>query len=292
MEYNHNKPVMDINQYKRTRDMFKEYIAAQTGDTFPMDYETWSALPDEAKAPALYVNFFDSIQYAVYNSIKNGYSWVDESLLINNILVYLMRAIKGEKITKKNYTKGYVGTIISHAFIDEGKKIAPQNMAQSETSNIVPTADGEVDLFNTISDHKDLQTDVHSKQSIYDFWDVIATLDKDCLAVLDSILNGSKLGKRRAEKLPDIMMKLRAEFFEFRDLIPGHKDTFKDVYSDYRVESVECIMRDGTHAVYCGEQIVDHETGKSSVVFMGPEKDYIIPLTVAFDLQVESIETI
>lgn len=293
---NHNKPVMDLTQFTTTKKIFKEYTEA-LGAVYPLDFDAWDALPDEAKAAALFVNFFDIVYPEIVAGFNKGYSWCDDFECIHHLMDRFVYNVCKGVITAKTFNGKVMRTIIRNCYKDIGRIVCEKNRAENDVSNVSVTSDGdEIDIFQSrISDLIDVAEEAVSKDDVYAFWKAVDGLDNDSLAMIDHILNGKALGKKRLGKHDEIISVLRKTLAPFRSIFMHELDDdtvlFCDVYDAPNVESVVATMRDGKAAVYCGEKHVDTETGKISVVFMGDQCDYIIPLAAAHALVVRDIET-
>lgn len=84
-----------FTQFKETYNS----ICAAIGYVRPLSYEEWIQLPDEYKAGAIYVQFFDQICLA-YSKVKTNAAIEEEC--VSEVLAYIMKNVYGCSVSKLN----------------------------------------------------------------------------------------------------------------------------------------------------------------------------------------------
>lgn len=98
-----------FTQFKETYNS----ICAAIGYVKPLSYEEWIQLPDEYKAGAIYVQFFDQICLA-YSKVKTNAAIEEEC--VSEVLAYIMKNVYGCSVSK-----------MSSANLKAARKIASEN---------------------------------------------------------------------------------------------------------------------------------------------------------------------
>ena len=276
-----------MTDYVVFREAKKRYIAA-IGAEPPYSYAQWLALPDKHKAIALYVNFYDQVTLAW---TKAKAEFVDDEDAVSIVLQYLMTNVPLIVNDPKKYKESYIYRV---AYNCMGCLRRVQS-EQSRYANTVPQYKSvgidneEVDIFDTIAD-----TNCPKLHAIADLlFSVYDDLDSDTKKVIRCIIENKAITGRAKTKEAEIYHQLRKIFANYADdfLVPKLIcDNFADVLKyDSLIESATVMMRDGVKATYYGEKRVA-SNGKTEVVFFGPTQDYVIPVSIAYDLEVVEVE--
>lgn len=177
--------------------------------TDPYSYEEWVALPDDHKTVALYIQYFNEIILAWYKT-KSFYASEEEG--VETVLQYLHKNVPILEENKKKFNERYIYRVaynclycISHdRLIDEARW-------ELETSNICPTSDGEINMFDLIEDNDaSSEFDLSDRAIRAKFWEIVDS-DPDMAALVNNILNGEKLGfrgKRKEAAMENLKAKL------------------------------------------------------------------------------------
>lgn len=193
-------------EFYETRKIFREYLQF----TKPYTYEEWLALPEDHKCAALYVQFFDEIILAWYNS-KSFYACDQEG--VETICQYLSKNVPILKSNPKRFTPNYIYRVAYNCLycISHDRLIDKQRYYLNR-SNYITSGSDTFDLFDilVIDDNAEAGYDIDKRKVIQLFWEMIDS-DKDIQALVESILNSKRLpfkSKKKAEVLEKLKVKL------------------------------------------------------------------------------------
>lgn len=177
------------NSFSATRKMFSECIGYKKS----MSYDDWVNLPEDYKAAALFVHFYDQITLAWFSIVKVYGSFADQDG-VDIVLQYLMKNVEIINNDPKRFTPAYLYTI-SYNCINSMcngssrlKKIADNECV---ASCILGYGENDADIFDTVSgdlDCNDAERDRQRKA----FWDLIESKGKETIVVVAELL-GDKL---------------------------------------------------------------------------------------------------
>lgn len=133
----------------------------------PLSYSSWKRLPQDVKAVALYVQFYNEITLAWF---KVKTAWSNEADGVECINQYLMKNVNIIDKDRKRFNPKYIYRVAYNCLycvcIDPSKN---KESYQNETSNYVDTGDDELDLFDVISDGFDMDDDMIHRLFNYEF---------------------------------------------------------------------------------------------------------------------------
>lgn len=133
--------------FYKTYLMYKEYI----GYKKPYTYKQWMRLPDNFKAAALYVQFYDQITLAWY---KKRTEWSIEEEGVEVINQYLIKNVEKIKKDKKRFKEPYIYKVAWNCLyclcIDPSKN---KERYEHEESYYCNGPDGEVSLLEFIGEN-------------------------------------------------------------------------------------------------------------------------------------------
>lgn len=184
------------NPFSATRKIFSNYLLGKEQWSF----DEWAKLPDDDKAAALYLNFYDQITLSAYKVISNA-KWVDVDELVETTIQYLDKNVKIIKNDPKRYTPAYIYKITDNAlrnvaFYRKGDK----ERYQTTSSNIVDTEDGEIDVFETYMGSKSAEDTFFDGLDTEALWNVVKSLGPDAQDVALKLINGESFGRKNSEK--------------------------------------------------------------------------------------------
>ena len=286
-----------MEEFFKAKNMFTAALNIES----KLSFEEWMKLPDDYKAAALYVNFFDNITMAY---AKCADLCVDENDALSTLLQYLEKNVAIIMEHPERYKPAYIFTVSKNA-------MSPLRRIQKNRDRVTYVKSPEInDTWNsqrisgpTIEDGINCafayledpdQTPIDDDRDyIRDEIDtIIGKLDKTTLSVIDHLIYNVKLGKKGTLNYNKIVADLKKLLIRYKDeLTPEHHTIFADIIDcEEIIESAVVEMRDRTQAVYLGEKRVSNVTGKTEYVFFGPEQDYVISEQLAKDLRVISTE--
>ena len=122
---------------------------------------------DDLRAAALYVQFYEQITLAWYK-VRSFYTPEEDG--VSTMLQYLHKNVPIIEADPKRYSSKYIYQVafnclycICHDLILERERF------EREVSNIVPTNDGDVDLFDLVADRDQLEAEMMRNK----FWNII-----------------------------------------------------------------------------------------------------------------------
>lgn len=174
------------NQFRETRKLYINYLQY----TKPLSYVEWVALPEDHKAAALFVQYFDQIELAWYKA-KSFFTSEEDG--VYTVMQYLVKNVDKIKNDPKRFSESYIYKIAYNClYCICHDPITERIRWETTVSNIVPTAEGDLDLFDTtVSIHSEVEIQYERNR----FWDIINNLDPKARKVVNNILNGAPLGK-------------------------------------------------------------------------------------------------
>lgn len=132
-------------QFYLTRNIFRDSLKIKR----PMSYNRWVRIPDDMKAAALYVNFFEQITLAWYKTASVYSSDADG---VSTVLQYLQKNVAKILDDSKRYTPAYIYRVAYNCLFclcrDNNRH---RRVYDNETSNIQNGPDGEFNLFDTVT---------------------------------------------------------------------------------------------------------------------------------------------
>lgn len=219
---------MTHNQFRETRNLYINYLQY----TKPLSYVEWVSLPDDHKAAALFVQYFDQIELAWYKA-KSLFTSEEDG--VYTVMQYLMKNVEIIKANPKRFTPAYIYRVAYNClYCICHDPIVERIRFETTTSNITYTSSGdELDLFDTtVSIHSDIELTYDRNQ----FWQAVAALGPKGQKVVNHLLNKAPLGKYAAkstwakdeslkdvevskEELEDIKLRLATILAEFPELV-------------------------------------------------------------------------
>lgn len=204
-----------MNQFKETLNHFKPALVE-------LDYSTyweWMLIPDDLKAIALYVQFYDEITLAWYKTQK---PFIEEDIAVSTLMQYLIKNVDIIESDRKRFTPNYVYKIAFNAFYPLGRIQRDINYFYNEHAGCSELLKNKSDDWteNFDSDNsaylehafvdKLITSDTYFDDSVDDeIWNIIKSLDNDTKRVIEYLLGGRKLGKKLSAKIPTVIADLR-----------------------------------------------------------------------------------
>lgn len=151
-----------MTEFKNTFNLFNDYLLAYTTER-PLSYNTWVNLPNDYKAAALYVNFYEQITLA-YNKVYTKAAIEEEC--VSEVIKYLIKNVPIIEDNESKYSARYIYSIMYNCLycksIDPYKgQTAKQSWYNNTVSNCVLAPNGEeLNLFDTIISNEDIGASV------------------------------------------------------------------------------------------------------------------------------------
>lgn len=183
--------------------------------TSPLSYDEWSALADDCKAAALYVQFYDQISLAWY---KTRSFYTPEEDGVSTCLQYLMKNVPVITEKPERFTASYIYRVAyncMYCICHDIKK--DRERYELECSNIVVSETGdELDLFDTIVDDEDILKEKQREE----FWATIEAIGDDAVAVVSRLLGSTdkSLPKVSEARREEIMEELKTKLVMYLDV--------------------------------------------------------------------------
>jgi len=247
------------NTFAETRNLFTMYV----GYVRPLSYDEWKALPDSHKSAALFVQFYDEITLAWYK-LKTTYSYVPDEDGVSTMCQYLEKNVSRILADPKKFSPAYIYTVAYNClYCITHDKVNLWERNKTEISNITYSDNGdELDLFDTVADTKSAEDASEEESFKKMFWQVIEDSSLETQKVVNYLINGESLNKKRAnspdynfDTLRDVRVKLdqvegivnelRTKLVCFLDSAeePAKEQTIEEpAESDDAIDYLEAIM--------------------------------------------------
>lgn len=201
-------------QFYETRKIFREYINYK-GE---YSYQEWLSLPQERKAAALYVQFFDQIVLAWFKS-KSFYASEEEG--VETVCQYLMKNVPVIEANPKRFCASYIYRVSYNClYCISHDRVSDRLRWELEGSNICAgEGSEEIDLFDIFVEDETKREDNLS----YDrerMWAVIASMGDETVQVVGHLLDGERLPKGVS------YVKKRKVIENLQKALEDFKDTF------------------------------------------------------------------
>lgn len=180
------------NQFRETRKIYSEFLQY----TKPLSYVEWVSLPEDNKAAALFVQFFDQIELAWYKA-KSFFTSEEDG--VYTVMQYLMKNVQIIKENPNRFTPKYIYRVAYNClYCICHDPIVERIRWETTVSNIVPTDEGDLDLFDTtVSVHSEVEVQYDRNQ----FWKLLESLDPKARKVVNNLISGAPLGKYSANSV-------------------------------------------------------------------------------------------
>lgn len=201
-------------EFYETRKIFREYINYKA----PYSYEEWMSLPEENKAAALYVQYFDEIILAWFKS-KSFYASEQEG--VETVCQYLMKNVPVIEDNPKRFNKKYIYRVSYNClYCIAHDRISDRLRWELEGSNICAgEGSDEVDLFDTFIIDETKRDDELAEERAA-MWRVIESMGDDIVQVVGHLLDGERLPKGVS------YVKKRKVIEHLQKALEDFKDTF------------------------------------------------------------------
>lgn len=217
------------NQFKETLNIFKLALENENYST----YWEWMLIPNNFKAAALYVQFYDEITLAWSKTNK---PFIEEETAISTLMQYLIKNVDIIKENRKRFTPNYLYKIAFNAFyplgriqrnIDEWlyrRKFYDVNIELLYQCELDSDNVGYTDPFYI---SKFFVEDTYFSDEQDQIWDIINSCDEDTKRVIESLLGGRALGKKLTAKYEKIVSELRLKLKKILSLITNIRSNLK-----------------------------------------------------------------
>ena len=283
-------------QFKKTKEL---YEAATPYVRYPLTYAEWLELPEEVKASALFVTFYNQIMYIV-NRMDN-YTYPEETK-ITYIVTRLLNKVDSLKRKPQLYKTTYICEWTKQAIIERGRQLWDNEYRKHCVSVITEKQDlDNTDFITNIYDitESDEEYEPLTIKALHETRDMMEDLlrknDPDLTRTLYILINGKKPPIRFKRKYYMILAELRKMFAKqgsyFKD-IHLDCDTFEDVINNEDLILNAIVMfPDGEEGVYFGDKqkLSNHIT---RYTFMCRNGERHLSRTKASKLKVIEVETI
>lgn len=198
-----------MSTFQESYIRFEEAIPRE----FPMTYDDWLDCPDNYKAAALYVNFYDQITFAWYK-VKTVYHNDEDA--VSYILQYLCKNVPIIISNPGRYTERYIYRVAYNCFtcILYGPK---RDRITSEVSNLQYTnsTDKEVNLFDFIQHPSNIEQQYLNAE----IWRALGKLESSVLEFVEDIINRGAIPKRLTQAQSAALSEITKTLERFKDQI-------------------------------------------------------------------------
>lgn len=212
-----------MNQFKETLNRFKPALAE-------LDYSTyweWMLIPDDYKAAALYVQFYDAIALAWS---KTQRPFIEEETAISTLMQYLIKNVEIIKENRKRFTPNYMYKVAFNAFYPLGRiqrdidyfyneHRSPIGKDSSKNGDSLDNMDDDNYFYcESVYFERGAVADKYFEERLVDqnIWAIIESCDDDTQRVIEYLLGGRKLGKKLSAKFPAVIAELRIKLGKYR----------------------------------------------------------------------------
>ena len=175
------------SQFKATKHLFMD---ALVGVSFPVDYSEWSALSDDFKVAALFVNFYPQITHAWSFYNKFGPAPITAEDAIDAVLSKFLKVI--DRIGEADYVGSFIWHIAKNSIGDEIKPKRVHYRYDNEQSNFVTDISDveEIDLFDFIPYEEDPIDVALARDAV---WGIIVGMGPKAEKVARHLIGGKSL---------------------------------------------------------------------------------------------------
>lgn len=209
-----NVPNLNASPFYATRNMFRSFI----NYTKPLTFEEWTNVDSDKKAAFLYVQYFEQITLA-WNKTRSFYTPEEDG--VSTVLQYLIKNVPVIEENPKRYTAAYIYRVAYNCLYCICHDIKrDRERFENETSNICETADGEVDLFNTVDGGESIEAQLDRQH----LWEAVASLglDEESLEFVYALASAQTLDMSKlSEKKLAVIAKLRVVLEPYIEVIFG-----------------------------------------------------------------------
>lgn len=212
-----------MNQFKETLNHFKP---ALTGFDYSTYWE-WMLIPDDYKAAALYVQFYDAITLAWSKTQK---PFIEEENAVSTLMQYLIKNVEIIKLNRKRFTPNYLYKIAFNAFYPLGRiqrdidyfyneHRCPVRKDSAKNGDSLDNMDADNYFYcESVYFERGVVTDEYFEDRFvdHDIWAIIESCDDDTQRVIEYLLGGRKLGKKLSAKFPAVIAELRIKLGKYR----------------------------------------------------------------------------
>lgn len=198
--------------FYQTRAMFRNYLNYEK----PLSYQEWLSVDDDDKAAVLYVQFFEQITLAWYK-LKTKAAIEEEC--VSEVLMYLVKNVPIIKENSSRFKPSYIYRVAYNCIYCKSMdpyngQTAKTSWYNNTTSQYVQSGDDIIDIFDTISDNEDMDA-ISCRE---DFWNTIEEMGDDALAVVDQLLNGTRLPAGVRAKKAKIIDDLKVKLISYKEV--------------------------------------------------------------------------
>ena len=232
------------SQFIQTRKMFRSYLSGYPKN---LTFEEWNKADDDDKAALLYVNFYQEVTLAWYNSVvAKGVIYISQEDGVSTVLQYLMKNVSKISEDPERYSAEYVYTVCKNCLL----KLWQTRTTEMHRCNVEVSHEFQVEAAGTVlgknfkeggtvdywdltpSEDDDLETQL-LKESI---WNIIRHMGPKAEKVVNHLINPSdtlrkvstKSSERDIDRLADVSVS-QAEYDAIIEELKVKLAPFKDV---------------------------------------------------------------
>lgn len=226
---------MSQNTFAETRNLFTMYV----GYVSPLSYDEWKALPDSHKSAALFVQYYDEITLAWYK-LKSVYSYIPDEDGISTICQYLQKNVGKILEDPKRFTSAYIYQVAYNClYCITHDKLNLWERNKTEVSNITYSDNGdELNLYDTAETTQSAEDEYNDDEFKKMFWQVIEDSSLETQKVVNYLLNGDSLNRKRSNSVDykyDMLRDVKVNANQVSDIV----DELKEKLNMFRKDEVE-----------------------------------------------------
>lgn len=210
-----------MNQFKETFNLFKASLTVESYS----NYDEWVLIPDNLKAVALYVVFYEQITLAWMKTRK---PFMEEETAISTLMQYLLKNVPIIESDEKRFTPAYLYKVAFNAFYPLGKikrdisefehRASPYMTVNVQMLDLDYEPDNPQYRESAFIDLRVDTTEISTLIEREEFWKLIESTDMDTKEVIECLINRSRIYGSLAKKKASVIQGLRTllkEFYSF-----------------------------------------------------------------------------
>lgn len=216
-----------------TRNLYREFLTINN----PLTFEEWNKLPKDIKAVALYLQFFNEIVLAWEKANTLDFINCEDGVEIVN--QYLEKNVEIIEKHPERFTPNYIYKVSYNCMycICHDRK-CDKDRYENETSAIVSTADGEVNLIDEFeASDSDVPEEADRSAIQREFWALVENQGVETEKVMRYLLTNNeqdlkKLSKRNRNYAKDPLKDVEVPFDKVDDIISNLRELLSSVSSN------------------------------------------------------------
>lgn len=218
-----------VASFFETRNCYRNFINLSQ----PLTFEQWNQLPRDQKSVALFLQFFNEIILAWDKA--NTLDFIEDAEGVEIINQYLDKNVSIIEQHPERFTAGYIYRVAYNCMycICHDRK-CDKDRLENETSAIVTSDDGELNLLELASDKKSAEDIAEDNSFEREFWAIIEDSGMEAEKVMRYLLSNNegdlrKLTKRNRNYSSDPLRDVEVSLEDAQNIIRKLREVFSNV---------------------------------------------------------------